>query len=95
MYIGFASTSWMGLDAFIFSCFVHLRRPDADIFGPALDTAHGPARLVAYVENTSVFVEVSKSLVIRSILHTDYKSTCARLASFGLRHRDGVLHEAS
>jgi hypothetical protein len=25
-------------------------------------------------------------LGIRSILHTDYESTCAKLASFGLQH---------
>jgi len=32
--------------------------------------------------------------LIRSILHTDYRSTCAKLASFGLQNDAGVIHEA-
>jgi putative hydrolase of the HAD superfamily len=31
-----------------------------------------------------MFVEIAKGLGIRSVLHTDYGSTCAKLASFGL-----------
>ena len=72
------------VDSFISSCFVHLRKPDADIFRAALDTAQVSANQVIYIENTPMFVEVAEGLGIRSILHTDYKSTCAKLASFGL-----------
>jgi putative hydrolase of the HAD superfamily len=72
------------VDAFISSCFVHLRKPDADIFRLALDIAQAPARQVLYIENTPMFVQIAEELVIRSILHTDYRSTCAKLASFGL-----------
>ncbi len=72
------------VDAFISSCFVHLRKPDADIFKLALDIAQTPARQIVYIENTPMFVQVAEGLGIRSILHTDYKSTCAKLASFGL-----------
>ncbi len=35
----------------------------------------------------------SIGLGIRSILHTDYRSTCAKLASFGLHDDEGVIHE--
>jgi putative hydrolase of the HAD superfamily len=31
---------------------------------------------------------------VRNILHTDYRSTCAKLASFGLQNDEGVIHEA-
>jgi len=72
------------VDAFISSCFVHVRKPDADIFRLALDIAQVPVRQVVYIENTPMFVQVAEGLGIQSILHTDYKSTCARLASFGL-----------
>ena len=72
------------VDSFISSCFVHLRKPDADIFRAALDTAQVSANQVIYIENTPMFVEVAEGLGLRSILHTDYKSTCAKLASFGL-----------
>ena len=72
------------VDFFISSCFVHLRKPDADMFRLALDIAQTPARHVIYIENTAMFVQVAEGLGIRSILHTDYKSTRAKLASFGL-----------
>jgi putative hydrolase of the HAD superfamily len=71
------------VDCFISSCFVHIRKPDADIFRLALDIAQAPARQVLYLENTPMFVQIAEGLGIRSILHTDYKSTCAKLASFG------------
>jgi putative hydrolase of the HAD superfamily len=74
------------VDAFISSCFVHIRKPDEDIFRMALDIAQAPARQVLYIENTPMFVQIAEGLGIRSILHTDYKSTCAKLASFGLEN---------
>jgi putative hydrolase of the HAD superfamily len=73
------------VNCFISSCFVHIRKPDADIFRLALDIAQAPARQVLYIENTPMFVQIAEGLGIRSILHTDYPSTCAKLASFGLQ----------
>jgi HAD superfamily hydrolase (TIGR01509 family) len=81
------------VDFFISSCFVHIRKPDADIFRLALDIAQAPARQIVYIENTAMFVQIAEGLGIRSILHTDYVSTCAKLASFGLRNDEGVIHE--
>jgi putative hydrolase of the HAD superfamily len=72
------------VDFFISSCFVHLRKPDADIFRVALDISQVPTNQVVYIENLPMFVQVAEGLGIRSICHTDYKSTCAKLASFGL-----------
>jgi len=73
------------VDSFISSCFVHIRKPDVDIFRLALDIAQTRAQQVVYIENTPMFVQIAEGLGIRSILHTDYKSTCAKLASFGLQ----------
>ena len=56
------------------------------IFRLALDIAQAPARQIVYIENTPMFVQIAEGLGIRSILHTDYKSTCAKLASFGLQN---------
>ena len=81
------------VDSFISSCFVHLRKPDAEIFRLALDISQAPARQVVYIENTPMFVQVAKGLGIRSILHTDYKSTRAKLASLGLQPDLGDTHE--
>jgi len=72
------------VDSFISSCFVHLRKPDADIFRLALDISQTPARQIIYIENAPMFVEIAEGLGIRSILHTDYKPTCAKLALLGL-----------
>jgi putative hydrolase of the HAD superfamily len=73
------------VDFFISSCYVRLLKPDLDIFRLALDIAQTPARQVVYIDNTAMFVQIAEGLGIRSILHTDYASTSARLTSFGLR----------
>ena len=82
------------VDFYISSCFVHVRKPDADIFRLALDIAQVPARQVVYVENTPMFVQVAEGLGIRTILHTDYTSTCAQLDSFGLNTGDRALDDS-
>jgi putative hydrolase of the HAD superfamily len=76
------------VDCFVSSCFVHIRKPDADIFRLALDIAQTPARQVVYIENTPMFVQIAQELGIRSILHGDYKATRSKLASFGLKVRE-------
>ena len=72
------------VDSFISSCFVHVRKPDADIFRLALDIVQAPARQVVYIENTPMFVKVAEGLGIQGILHTDYTDTCAQLSALGL-----------
>jgi putative hydrolase of the HAD superfamily len=72
------------VDFFVSSCFVHIRKPDADIFRLALDIAQTPSEQVVYIENTPMFVQVAEGLGIRCILHTDYNSTRAKLSEFGL-----------
>jgi len=81
------------VDSFISSCFVHIRKPDRDMFRLALDISQAPTRQVVYIENTPMFVQIAEGLGIRSILHTDYASTRAKLASFGLTNDNGVIHE--
>ena len=73
------------VDFFISSCFVHFRKPDEDIFRMALDIAQVPAGQVAYIEDRPMFVQVAETLGIRGIYHTAYRSTCAKLASVGLK----------
>lgn len=77
------------VDFFISSCFVHLLKPDTDIFRLALDVAQVPARKVLYIENTPMFAQIAEHLGIRSILHTSVESTRARLASFALQTGNG------
>jgi len=74
------------VDCFISSCFVHVRKPDGEIFRLALDISQAKAHRVVYIENTPMFVQIAESFGIRSILHTDYNSTLKKLASVGLHH---------
>jgi putative hydrolase of the HAD superfamily len=76
------------VDFFISSCFVHFRKPDAEIFRLALDIAQVPAPQIVYIENTPMFVHIAEGFGIRGILHTDYKSTRTKLASLGLESAD-------
>ena len=72
------------VDSFVSSCLVRLHKPDAAIFRLALDIAMTPARQIVYIENTPMFVQIADGLRIRGLLHTDYQSTCKKLASLGL-----------
>jgi len=76
------------VDFFISSCYVHLRKPDIDIFRLALDTAQAPVGQVVYIENTPMFVKIAEGMGIKSILHTEYESTCRKLALFGLEQTE-------
>jgi putative hydrolase of the HAD superfamily len=73
------------VDCFISSCFVHLRKPDVNIFRLALDITQTQPHQVLYIDNTPMFVEIAAGLGVRSILHMDYKSTCSELAALGLQ----------
>ena len=72
------------VDSFISSCFVHVRKPDPEIFHLALDIAQAQPERTVYIEDTPMFVDVADGMGFRTILHSDYESTRARLASFGL-----------
>lgn len=72
------------VDFFISSCFVHLRKPDADIFQLTLDIAQVSPENVLYIEDTQMFVNIARKFGIRSIQHINYLSTSTKLASFGL-----------
>ena len=73
------------VDAFISSCFVHIRKPDEDMFRLALDISQTPTEQIIYIEDTPMFVRIAESLGIRSILHTDWTSTRVKLDAFGLK----------
>ncbi len=72
------------IDFFISSCFVHYRKPDADIYRIALDIAQAAAPRVAYIEDRDMFVAVAEELGIRGIVHRGYESTRDALSKLGL-----------
>ena len=48
------------IDFFISSCFVHYRKPDADIYRIALDIAQVNPEQVVYIDDRAMFVEVAQ-----------------------------------
>lgn len=72
------------IDYFVSSCYVHFRKPDADIYHMALNMAHTGVEHALYIDDRLLFVEVARGLGINGIHHTDRNSTRKALASFGL-----------
>jgi putative hydrolase of the HAD superfamily len=72
------------IDFFICSCYVHVRKPDADIYQLALDIAQLPPQEVVYIDDRPMFVEVAKELGLLGIVHRDLASTQAALSELGL-----------
>ena len=72
------------VDFFISSYFVHYRKPDTDIFRLALDIEQIPAEKAVYIEDLQMFVEVARSMGIKSVRHNNYLSTSEVLATLGL-----------
>lgn len=72
------------VDFFISSCFVHYRKPDADLYHLALDCAQVLPEQVVYLDDRAMFVEVARGLGLNGIHHTGYESTRCALECFGL-----------
>lgn len=72
------------IDCFISSCFVHLRKPDVDIFRLAMDVAHAEPHQIAYIDDRAMFVEVARSLGINGICHRGLRETKHSLLALGL-----------
>lgn len=72
------------IDFFVASCFVHIRKPDEDIFRIAQDLCDASAEEVLYIDDRAMFVDVAKGLGFHGLHHTGYESTKAALAGYGL-----------
>src|SRR5882757_2856589 len=72
------------VDFFISSCFVHFRKPDADIWKVALDIAQVPREQVVYIDDRPMFVQVAEGLGLKGIAHKKYEETRDALAAMGL-----------
>ena len=73
------------IDFFVSSCFVHYRKPDADMYRIALDIAQTSPEQVIYIDDRAMFVEVAQELGIQGIIHTSYQATSKALTEFGLK----------
>jgi len=75
------------VDFFISSCFVHFRKPDADIWKVALDIAQVPREEVVYIDDRPMFVQVAQGLGLRGIVHNhrNVAQTKEELEGMGLK----------
>jgi putative hydrolase of the HAD superfamily len=69
---------------FVSSCFVHTRKPDAEIYRLALDLTGTPPRKAVYIDDRAMFVAEAGKLGIHSYHHQDLESTREKLESLGL-----------
>jgi len=72
------------IDFFIVSSFVHIRKPDADLYRMALDTAQVEPQQALYIDDRALLVQVATGLGIRGIHHQDVDTTREELAHYGL-----------
>ncbi len=72
------------IDVFVVSCYVHFRKPDADIYHLALDVAQVAPGEVVYLEDREMFASVARSFGLQAVHHTAYASTSAALEALGL-----------
>ena len=71
------------IDFFVSSTYVHIRKPDMDIYKLALDMVQVQPDEVLYIDDTAVFITIAESLGIKGIWHVNYETTCKKLQSFG------------
>jgi putative hydrolase of the HAD superfamily len=60
---------------FIISCFVHIRKPDKEIYQIALDVTQVKPENALYIDDRKMLTEVAASMGINSIYHRDLQST--------------------
>jgi putative hydrolase of the HAD superfamily len=71
------------IDFFVSSTYVHIRKPDSDIYKLALDMAQVQPVEVICIDDMSVFVTIAESMGIKGIWDVNYETTCKKLQSFG------------
>ncbi|HKI57981.1 MAG TPA: HAD-IA family hydrolase [Trueperaceae bacterium] len=72
------------IDTFVCSGFVHVRKPDADIYEIALDLAQVEREEVVYLDDRRMFVEVARGLGLHGVVHRDVETTRKELSGLGL-----------
>ncbi|HEV7232456.1 MAG TPA: HAD hydrolase-like protein [Bacteroidia bacterium] len=71
-------------DAFVSSSFVHLRKPDADIFRMASDIAQTATENSLYIDDRLMFVEVARKTGMHGLHYEGLPAIKKQLKRFGL-----------
>lgn len=70
-------------DFFVTSCFVHIRKPDENIFKLALNLSYAKPEESIFIDDRSFNVETAANLRINAFRHIGYESTKENLFRFG------------
>jgi putative hydrolase of the HAD superfamily len=70
-------------DGFISSCFVHLRKPDKDIFRMASDISQTAPMHSLYIDDRSMFVEVAQSFGMNGLHYKGLEEAKITLKALG------------
>ena len=70
------------IDFFVCSSFVHLRKPDFDIYRLALDLSQVKPEEVIYIDDRPLLIEIGQQLGMQSIHHISYEKTQKLLEKF-------------
>ncbi len=62
-------------DAFVSSCYLHVRKPDREIYQFALDIGHLKKEEVIYVDDRLVFIQAAAQYGIEGIQHLSLEAT--------------------
>jgi len=76
------------IEIFIVSSFVHIRKPDADIYRLALDVAQAQPQQAVYIDDRAMLIEVARGQGIHGIHHTSRPTTQLALLELGLAEID-------
>lgn len=84
------------IDFFVSSSFVHVRKPDKDIYKIALDMGQVSPHDAVYIDDRPMFAQVAAGMGLRSITHKGYETTRIALAGQGLALKpSGKLAESA
>lgn len=72
-------------DGFISSCFVHLRKPDKDIFRMASDISQTAPIHSLYIDDRSMFVEVAQALGMNGLHYKGLEEAKLTLQTWGFK----------
>ena len=71
-------------DLFISSCYVHLRKPDKDIFRMACDISFTESKHALFIDDRIIHVQIAGSLGINAIQFKNLSGTKKQLEAYGL-----------
>ncbi len=71
-------------DFFVSSCYVHLRKPDRDIYTMALDASQTKKENILYVDDRLLYVEMAVSIGIPSLHYKNLDSAKEYFKNIGL-----------